>query len=313
MDYKDYYKLLGVKRGASEEEIKRAYRKLALEYHPDRNPGNKQAEERFKEINEAYQVLSDPQKRARYDQLGESYTRWQQRGSPGGFNWEEWFTQAPGMGNTRVHVNDFGDLFGTRGGNGGMGDFSDFFRRIFGGMGEAASGRGWGGQAAANQYQQELSISLQEAYTGATRRIELDGRRIEVKIPAGAKTGTKVRVAEAVQQPNGRKADLYLLIQVAEDPRFRREGDHLYTEASIDLYTAVLGGEVNVPTLSGNVMLTIPAGVQPGQKIRLAGKGMPQLKNPDRKGDLFVTLKVKLPRNLTPEQRTIFQKLAQMQ
>ncbi len=311
MEYKDYYKLLGVGRGASEEEIKRAYRKLALQYHPDRNPGSKQAEERFKDINEAYQVLGDPQKRARYDQLGESYTRWQQRGAPGGFNWDDWFAQAPGGGNTRVHVNDFNDLFGGRGGSGGMGDFSDFFRRIFGGMGEAAAGRTRGGAAAAN-YQQELTISLQEAYTGAARRVELDGRRIEVKIPAGARTGTKVRVADAVQPPNGRRADLYLLIQVAEDPRFRREGDHLYTEASIDLYTAVLGGEVNVPTLAGNVLLTIPAGVQPGQKIRLAGRGMPQLRNPERKGDLFVVIKVKLPRNLTPEQRVIFQKLAQM-
>lgn len=312
MEYKDYYKVLGVSRSASEDEIKRAYRKLALQYHPDRNPGNKQAEERFKEINEAYQVLSDPQKRARYDQLGESYTRWQQRGAPGGFNWEDWFSTSPGGGNTRVHVGDLSDLFGGMGNMGGLGDFSEFFRRIFGGMGEVGSTPRSGGGPAAPGYQQELTISLQEAYSGTTRRIDVDGRRLEVKIPAGARTGTKVRVPEAVQPPNGRKADLYLVIKVADDPRFRREGNDLYTDVSIDLYSAVLGGEVQVPTPAGNVLLTIPAGVQPGQKIRLAGRGMPQIKNPDRKGDLYVVLKVKLPRNLTPEQRSMFQKLAQM-
>jgi curved DNA-binding protein len=312
MEYRDYYKLLGVERSASEDEIKRSYRKLALKYHPDRNPGNKQAEDQFKEINEAYQVLSDPQKRARYDQLGESYNRWQQRGGQGGFNWEDWFSTSPGGGGTRVHVEDLNDLFGGRGNSGGMGDFSDFFRRIFGGMGEVGAAPGGRERASAPKYQQELQISLQEAYLGTLRRIDVDGRRLEVKIPAGARTGTKVRVPDAIQPPVGQKADLYLVIKVAENSRFRREGDDLFTEVGIDLYTAVLGGEVDVPTPAGNVVLTIPAGVQPGQKIRLAGRGMPQVRNPERKGDLFAVLKVKLPRNLTPEQRSMFQKLAEM-
>jgi curved DNA-binding protein len=310
MDYKDYYKILGVERKASAAEIKRAYRKLALEYHPDRNPGNKQAEEKFKEINEAYQVLSDAEKRARYDQLGESYTRWQQRGgAPGGFNWDDWATSTGGRGNVRVDVGNLDDLFGG-------GDFSEFFRRIFGGMpdmGEASQRRGAGRPREERpSYQHEMQISLHEAYQGTTRRIDVDGRRLEVKIPRGARTGTKVRVADAVSNPNGQKGDLYLVIQVADDPRFERKGNDLFTEVSVDFSQAVLGGEVTVPTLSGNVVLTIPEGTQPGQTFRLAGRGMPQVKSPDAYGDLFVRVKVKIPRNLTQKQRELFQELARI-
>ncbi len=307
MEYKDYYKILGIERNASEEEIKRAYRKLALKYHPDRNPNNKEAEEKFKEINEAYQVLSDPQKRARYDQLGDSYYRWQQRGAPGSFNWEEWFTYPGGV---RVEVGNLDDLFG-----GGLGGFSEFFQRIFGGIGDigmARGGRGRTAERAAPAYQQGVTISLQEAYQGTTRRIEVDGRRLEVKIPRGARTGTKIRVPQAVVSPSGQKSDLYLVVQVAEDPRFERKGDDLYSEVEVDLYKAVLGGEVMVQTLSGNVLLTIPAGTQPGQTFRLAGQGMPKIKSPQERGDLYVRVRVKIPRNLTPEQRQLFQKLAQM-
>ena len=313
MEYKDYYKILGVDRSASEDEIKRAYRKLALKYHPDRNPDNKQAEEKFKEINEAYQVLSDQEKRARYDQLGESYTRWQQRGgAPGGFNWEDWFTQPSGQGNVRVEMGDLDDLFG-----GGMGGFSEFFRRIFGGMadiGTAPRGGRWatGGTRPRRQsFEQAVTISLYEAYQGTTRRIEVDGRKLEVKIPPGARTNTKIRVSDAITtSPDGSKGDLYLVVKVAEDPRFERKGHNLYTDVTVDLYTAVLGGEVTVPTLSGNVVLSVPAGTQPGQTIRLSGRGMPQLKSPKEHGDLYARIKVKLPRELSSHQRELFEELA---
>jgi curved DNA-binding protein len=305
MEYKDYYKILGVERNANKDEIKRAFRKLALKTHPDRNPGDPNAGERFKEINEAYQVLSDPEKRARYDQLGDSYFQWQQGGAPaGGFRWEDWFTPSQ-SGN--VHVGGLEDIFG--------GDFSEFFRRIFGGMadmGSPTAGRRAyeRGRRATPPYQQEVIISLTEAYQGTTRRLELDGRRLEVKIPPGAKTGTKVRVANAIPTgAGGPKADLYLLIKVADDPRFELKGIDLHTEVSIDLYTAVLGGEVTVQTLSGNVVLTIPAGIQPGQSIRLAGRGIPRLKSPNVKGDLFAHIKVKIPSNLTPRQKALFQEL----
>ncbi len=316
MEYQDYYETLGVSRKASEDEIKKAYRKLAMQYHPDRNPNDKQAEEKFKQINEAYQVLGDPEKRARYDQLGASYNRWRQTGAPsGGFNWEEWYTTAPGGGNVRVEVGNLDDLFGGA----GFGDFSEFFRRIFGGlggmpdMGTVSTGRGSAtARARRPTYQQEVTISLPEAYQGAVRHFEVDGRRLEVKIPPGARNGTKVRVRDAITTPGGEKSDLYLLIKIADDPRFERKGDDLYTDVQVDLYKAVLGGEVAVQTLSGEVVLTIPQGTQPGQTFRLSKQGMPQLKNPESRGDLYVRAKVKIPRNLTAEQRELFQKLEQL-
>ncbi len=305
MEYKDYYKILGVDRNADEQTIKRAYRKLALKYHPDRNPNNKQAEEQFKEINEAYQVLSDKEKRARYDQLGESYSRWQQGGGqPGGFNWQDWVYQPQQGGGQRVNVEDLEDLFG--------GGFSDFFSSIFGGMG-AETARGAGRRVRRTpprSYEQPVTISFQEAFRGTERSIQVDGRRLEVKIPAGAKTGTKVRVPGAAPaEPGGQHGDLYLVIEVAEDNRFERQVDNLYTDVSVDLYTAVLGGQANVPTPAGNVSLTIPAGTQPGQLIRLAGRGMPLLRSPQQHGDLFARIKVQIPRNLSQHQRELFEQL----
>ena len=310
MEYKDYYKILGVDRKASEEDIKRAYRKLALKYHPDRNPGDKQAEDNFNEINEAYQVLSDPAKRARYEQLGESYTRWQQRGgAPGGFNWDEWVTYPQG-GNVRVEVGNLGDLFG------GLGGFSEFFQQIFGGVQNFSTANyrrpGSPGRERLPTYQSEISINLLEAFQGTTRRIEVGGRRLEVKIPRGARSGTRVRVAEAITTPDGTKSDLFLVVQVVDEPDFERKGNDLYTQTEVDLLKAVLGGEVPVKTLTGNIYLTIPAGTQPGQTIRLAGQGMPAIKNPDTRGDLFVRVKVKIPRQLSAEQRDLFEKLARL-
>jgi curved DNA-binding protein len=306
MEYKDYYNILGVNRSASEDEIKRAYRKLALKYHPDRNPGDKQAEEKFKEINEAYQVLSDPQKRSRYDQLGESYSRWQQRGAPDGFNWQEWTHQAPG--GVRVDVGDMDDIFGGE----GLGGFSDFFRQIFGDMGGRAPGqRTARTRQQPRSYEQPVTISLLEAYQGTTRLIEVDGRRLEVTIPPGARKDTRVRVAEAVSTGAGQpKADLYLVVNVSPDSRFERKGDDLYTDVTIDMKTAVLGGEVNVLTLTGNLMLTIPAGTQPGQTFRLSGKGMPKLRRSETRGDLYVRVNVRIPRNLDSEQRELFENFA---
>jgi curved DNA-binding protein len=308
MEYKDYYKVLGVERNASKDEIKRAYRKLALKTHPDRNPGNAKAEERFKGINEAYQVLSDPEKRSRYDQLGDSYSQWQQGGAPAnGFSWEDWFTNSP-TGNVRVGVGGLEDILGD--------EFSEFFRRIFGGMpdmGVTSTGRGSNQRNRRTQvpaYQQDITISLPEAFQGTTRQIEIDGHRLEVKIPQGARTGTKVRVANTIPTGTaGQKGDLYLVIRVAEDPRFGVEGNDLHTEVTIDLFTAVLGGEVTIPTLSGNVVLTIPAGIQPGQSIRLAGRGLPRLNSSGHTGDLYAHIKVKIPHNLTPRQKELFQEL----
>jgi curved DNA-binding protein len=307
MEYKDYYKILGVDRKASKDDIKRAYRKLALKTHPDRNPGDKKSEESFKEINEAYQVLSDPEKRARYDQIGTTYNQWQQGGaSSGGFNWEDWYTATP-SGN--AGAGGFEDIFGD--------EFSEFFRRIFGGMegmrGTQSAGRGTSQRARRVQapaYQQEVEISLAETFKGTTRRIDIDGRRMEVKIPPGARTGTKVRVANAVPTGiEGQKGDLFLVIRVPDDPRYQVKGNDLHADVTIDLYTAVLGGEVTVQTLTGKVVLTIPAGIQPGQSMRLAGRGIPRLNSPESTGDLYAHIKVKIPHNLTQRQKELFQEL----
>ena len=307
MDYKDYYKILGVDRKASEADIKKSYRKLAMKYHPDRNPGTKQAEETFKDINEAYQVLSDSEKRARYDQLGASYANWQRSGgAAGGFNWQDWFTQQPQGQGTRVNVGNFEDVFGS-----GFGGFSDFFNAIFGGLGGQADTRTRVSRRTSTpNYTQPVKISFMEAYLGTERALQVDGRRLEVKIPPGARTGTKIRVpGTGPADARGQHGDIYLEIEVAEDNRFERQGDDLHTEVSIDLLTAVLGGQANVPTPAGAVLLTIPAGTQPGQTFRLAGRGMPHLKNPKEFGDLYAKVKVQIPRQLSDQQRTLFEKL----
>jgi curved DNA-binding protein len=311
MEYKDYYQILGVDRNASEEEIKRAYRKLALQHHPDRNPGDDQAEEQFKAINEAYQVLSDSEKRARYDQLGSAYSTWRQSGgAPGGFNWDDWYASSGSGGGVRVEMGDLDDLLG--------GSFSEFFRRIFGGMDVDpgySTRQAFRRQprASAPVYQNQVSISLHEAYHGATRHLEVDGRRLEVKIPAGARTGTKVRIpGVGPTAPDGRKGDLYLVIDVAKDARFERKGSNLHTHIPVDLYTAVLGGEIEVPTLAGQVMLSVPAGTQPGQTFRLSGRGMPHLNNSDQHGDLLVTVDIRIPKELNERERSLYEELAKL-
>jgi curved DNA-binding protein len=313
MEYKDYYKILGVDKTAGQDDIKKAYRKLAMKYHPDHNPGDKTAEEKFKDINEAYQVLGDDQQRARYDQLGTSYSQWQQSGGRGDFNWNDWFARGarPGQGQqgyytTRVDAENMDDVFGG---------FSDFFNMIFGGGARAAGGRRTyttttSRRAAPQRFEQPVQISLQEAYHGTERMLQMDGRRLRVKIPAGSKTGTRVRMANAVTASNGGKSsDLYLVVDVLPDNRLERKGDDLLTEISIDLYTAVLGGQADVNTLEGKVILTIPAGTQPGQKFRLSGRGMPKLRTPSEHGDLYVTVKVQLPKQLSKKQRELFEQI----
>ncbi len=295
MDYKDYYKILGVDRKASEEDIRKAYRDLAKQHHPDRNPNNKQAEERFKEINEAYQVLSDPTKRQHYDRLGSDYSNWQRRGAPGDFNWGDYVGGSPG--GTRVNIDDFEDLFA-----GGGGGFSDFFRTIFG-MREAEATRG-----RPQGYQQPVDISLEEAYRGATRLILNNGNQKQVRIPAGVRTGSKVRVAGA--GPNG--VDLYLIVNVSDDSRFERRGNDLHMTATVNVFTAILGGEAEVETLDGKLKLNIPAGTQPEQVFRLAARGMPNLKNPNQKGDLYVRLKVQIPKYLSAKQHELLDEASRL-
>ena len=297
MEYKDYYKVLGVERKASAEDIKRKYRKLALELHPDKNPGDKRSEERFKEINEAYEVLGDPGKRSRYDQLGSSYRAWERRGGqPGGFDWGQWSSGFPG-GGVRVEVGDLGDM---------MGGFSDFFNAIFGGAG-AADPRGRGGDI-----EHPITISLQEAYSGTSRTVQRNGKRLEVKIPPGAGNGTRIRISGKGAGGGRQAGDLYIVVAVQDDSRFVRKGDELNTKVSVDLLTAVLGGEIPVPTPTGEVLLTIPPGSQPGQTFRLKGRGMPSLKKKAQHGDLFAQLVVEIPERLSTPERKLFEELQKL-
>ena len=289
MEYKDYYKILGVDRKASDDDIRKAYRKLAKQYHPDYNPTDKQAEERFKEINEAYEVLGDSKKRSHYDRLGSDFSQWQRRGgTPGDFNWDQY-------GGRRVDFDDLNDMFGG-------GGFSDFFRTIFGGGGFT------GTRSQPQGYQQELEITLEEAYKGTTRLIQSDGKQKQVRIPAGVRTGSKVRVAGAGL--NG--LDLYLIMDVKEDRRFERKSNDLYTTATVNVFTATLGGDAEVETLEGKIKLNIPAGTQPEQVFRLAGRGMPHLKNPKDKGDLYVRLKVQIPKYLSQKQRELLEEASKI-
>lgn len=310
MQYKDYYKILGVNRDATEKDIKQAYRRLARKYHPDVNPNDKSAAEKFKEINEANEVLADAEKRKKYDTLGANWDRFEQyerSGAPGGnpFQWA-----SPG-GRTQyrtVTPEEMEQMFGQGGG------FSDFFRTFFGGDLGAMGGReGVRGSRAgrvprSQDVEHPLAITLEEAYNGTTRLFDVEGRRLEVKIPAGVKTGSKVRVAG---QGISGGADLYLKIEVQPHPSFERTGDDLNTEIPVEVFTAVLGGEARVPTLrGGSIMLKIPPETQGGKQFRLTGKGMPRLNQPEAHGDLYVKISLRIPERITERDRELWLKLA---
>ena len=308
MEYRDYYQVLGVPRNASEKEIKRAYRRLARQFHPDRNPGNKVAEEQFKAANEAHSVLTDPDKRHKYDQLGAQWQQWQQMGrDPRDFDFSQWFARGPRQ--TRVEYGNLDDLLG------GTGGFSDFFRSVFG-EAEARPTMRWRQAQHHTQRgqdsEQPVEITLEEAYHGTSRALDVAGSRLEVKIPPGVSTGSKVRVVGkggrgAVGVPAG---DIYLKIKVLPDGAFERKGNDLHCEIQVDLYTALLGGEVHVPTLKGEVLLKIPPETQAGRSFRLRGRGMPNLHHSGQYGDLLAKVKVVLPEQLNEREKALFQELA---
>ncbi|NPV08060.1 MAG: J domain-containing protein [Anaerolineae bacterium] len=314
MEYKDYYKILGVSRDASDDDIRKAYRRLARKHHPDVNPNDKEAANRFKEINEAYHVLSDPEKRRKYDQLGSSWEQWQRSGAnAGGFDWSQWFggAQAGPAAGQRVYTTDFGteDL-------GGFG-FSDFFEALFGSMGGAPGTRtrqrSWTQVPRRGQdVEHEVEINLEEAYRGTTRVIAINGKRLEASIPPGVRTGSRVRLRGqgGPGSAGGPSGDLYLRVKVREHPRFERKGDDLYTEVPVDLYTCILGGTVSFRGLSGDLRLSIPPGTQNGRTFRLRGQGMPNLHHPEQRGDLYAKVRVVLPTGLTEEELELFRQLA---
>lgn len=317
MEYRDYYKVLGVSKNATEKEIKQAYRKLARKYHPDVNPGNRESEERFKEINEAHEVLTDPEKRKKYDQFGKDWQRYQQSGGQsGGFNWEEYFSQGnrarQSAGGPRVEYVDANEFFGDSRG------FSDFFETLFGGMGSARSGGAWQEQQSARprrapDHEQRVDVTLEEAFTGSNRVLETDGRRLEVKIPPGVRTGSKIRVPGEIgkNMPGQQAGDLFLKVNVLPHKTFERKENDLYCEVPVDVYTAIGGGEIDVPTLKGTTLsLRIPPETQGGRTFRLQGQGMPTLRKPSERGDLYVKIRIVLPTPLTDKEKAAFKELA---
>ncbi len=318
---KDYYQILGVSRNASEKEIKQAYRRLARKHHPDLNPGDKSAEAKFKEINAAYEVLSSPEKRKKYDKFGEQWEYADQFAKSGGQERVRWDF---GRGGTTF---EYGDLSG----------FGGIFSSLFGGSGTGSRMRG---PRRGQDMESTIELTLEEAYHGSTRVIQLQteepctacggtGRvgnrvcticngaggkiipkRLEVKIPAGVRDGSRIRIAgEGVpSRAGGNKGDLYLVAKVLPHKLFERKGDDLYTEVSVPLATAILGGEVRLPTLNGSLSLKIPPETQNGKVFRMAGKGMPQLGN-SKYGNMFAKVKVVLPTDLTEEEKKLFERL----
>jgi len=319
---KDYYQILGVSRNASEKELKQAYRRLARKHHPDLNPGDKSAEAKFKEINTAYEVLSSPEKRKKYDQFGEQWEYAEQFAKSGGQERVRWGFNRGGT------TFEYGDLSG----------FGDIFSSLFGDSGIGSRMRR--GPQRGQDIESSIEVTLEEAYHGSMRVIQLQteepctacggtGRvgnrvcticngaggkvipkRLEVKIPAGVRDGSRIRIAGegGAGRAGGNKGDLYLVAKVLPHKLFERKGDDLYTEVSVPLATVMLGGEVSLPTLNGNLSLKIPPETQNGRVFRMAGKGMPQLGN-SKYGNMFAKVKVVLPTNLTEEEKKLFERL----
>jgi curved DNA-binding protein len=312
MEYKDYYKILGVEKSASQDEIKKAYRKLAVKYHPDKNKGDKASEEKFKEIGEAHEVLRDPEKRKLYDQLGANWKQYQQAG----------YNPGAGSGRQRAHSGPGGQYYYEFEGDpseyfSGKSGFSDFFESFFGGGRSSRGFQGSGGFGGFDDFggfeghkpgsdlAGEISISLNEAYTGTQRIVDLGSEKIKVRIKPGAYDGLKLRIkGKGEKGRSGHAGNLYLTIRVQPHADYERKGDDLYMQIPLDLFTALLGGRQEINTLSGKVIISIPEGTQNGKQLRLKGKGMPVYGRHYR-GDLYVKLDVKLPDKLTPEQKEL--------
>ncbi|MEO5908689.1 MAG: J domain-containing protein [Ginsengibacter sp.] len=307
MDFVDYYKTLGVAKNASSEDIKKAYRKLARKLHPDVNPNDKEAHKKFQQINEAHEVLSDAEKRKKYDQYGENWkhadqyeqARHQQKQGGGGYG---------GFGGGGFGSNYGGEEYTYSGGE--EGGFSDFFESLFGG----ARGRRNQAKYRGQDYNAELQLSLSDAYTTHKQTLTINGKNVRITIPAGVENGQQIKLKGygspgANGGPNG---DLIITFAIKNNTAFRREGNDLYKNEDIDLYTALLGGEKTIDTLSGKIKLKVNPETQNDTKIRLKGKGFPVYKKEGQFGDLFITWDVKLPTNLTEKQKDLFTELSKL-
>jgi curved DNA-binding protein len=311
MDFKDYYKTLGIAPEADDKAIRQAFRQLARKVHPDVNPGNKEAEEKFKTINEAYQVLSDMEQRKKYDLLRAQYLQWQQTG--GGqqdFDWQNWSAKPDqGVDVQYANAEDLEDLFGSES------PYSDFFANIFGQARRSPRGKGRGtptGPRRGRDVEYEVDLTLEEAFHGAERLLEIDGHRIKAGIPQGVRTGSRVRLAGQGEpgRDKGSAGDLFLIVHILPNEIFEREGDSLHMEVPVDIFTAVAGGEIRIPSLERPLILKVPPRTNAGRSFRLRGKGMPHLGDPKIRGDLFAMVRLVLPDPLTDQDIEIIRKLA---
>ncbi|PPL03659.1 DnaJ C-terminal domain-containing protein [Parapedobacter indicus] len=299
MAFVDYYNVLGVDKKASTDDIKKAYRKLARKYHPDVNPNDEQAKQRFQEVNEANEVLSDPEKRKKYDQYGEHWQHGEQ------------FEQAQRQqGRTRSRNASGGQSQYEYTGNFDEGEFSDFFESLFG----TRAGGGRRTVFKGQDYHAELELSLEEAYYTHQRTFTVNGKNVRITVQAGIADGQTIKLAGwgSPGMNGGPNGDLYIKFNIAPDPVWKRQGNDLYRTMDIDLYTAILGGELQIDTMAGPVKMKIKPETQNGTKVRLKGKGFPVYKKEGHFGDLYITLAVKIPTNLTAKQKELFSQLAQL-
>jgi curved DNA-binding protein len=306
MDYKDYYKILGVDKKASQDEIKKAYRKLAVKYHPDKNPGNKEAENQFKLINEANEVLSDPDKRKKYDQLGDN---WNQFGrSQNYYNGNPFDGFQAKNAHTFYFENDLSGFFGQRTGKSG---FSDFFDTFFGHDTNDfdLSNKGYADNG--QNFEVDLEISLEEAYSGTSRILQIENEKLRITIKPGAYNGQLLRI-KGKGTPgrfSNQNGDLLVRIKIKPHTRFERSGDDLKITLSTDLFTALLGGEIIASSLDGMIKVKIPEGLQNGQTLRLKGKGMPVYGSKNQFGDLLIQLNIKMPDRLSSKQKELVEQM----
>ncbi|GAB2572668.1 DnaJ C-terminal domain-containing protein [Spirosoma areae] len=305
MDFIDYYSLLGVPKTASDDDIRKAYRKLARKHHPDLNPNDAEANKKFQQLNEANEVLSDAEKRKKYDQYGKDWQHAEQFEQARHRDAQQQ-QQRPQSTSGNTGDYDFSDGFGGAG-------FSDFLSSMFGQEGGPKSNR----QQATfrgQDYQAELHLNLRDAYTTHKQTLTVDGKNIRITVPSGIENGQKIKLAGygSPGMNGGPNGDLYITFVIADDSRYKRKGNDLYVDEAIDLYTALLGGEKIIDTLDGKVKVTIPPETQNGTKVRLKGKGFPVYKQEGSFGDLYVQWQIKLPTNLTDEQKELFRKLASL-